>query len=303
MKHPLLYFLLRFALLFLVLVICDFGLGRLLQHYYFTQTSGAAARTTYAMEEITAEGLIFGSSRASHHYVPEILSSQLNMGFYNTGRDGNYIFYNLAVLRTILKRYTPEIIILDANVDIFHKTPANYDRLASLLPYYETHEEIRSIVELRSRFEKWKLYSRIYPYNSLLGSIAIRNLESGKQATEGDGYVPIYDQWEYDIKPKEFSHKVLDEKLIDGFRSFVQEARDAGSEVFVIISPFYATYDEVPGLPLIEKICQEEGVHFKDDAQSEFFLSRGELFGDYAHLNHEGAMLFSEQIAGWIAAE
>ena len=35
--------------------------------------------------------LIMGSSRAHHHYVPEIISDSLGLSCYNTGKDGNGI--------------------------------------------------------------------------------------------------------------------------------------------------------------------------------------------------------------------
>ena len=105
--------ILNIALVLSVVFILDFTIGKTLRYYYFKESSGTHFRTTYAIEKTNADILIFGSSRANHHYVPAIFEDSLKMKFYNTGRDGNGIFFQLAVLKSILKRYTPKIIIFD----------------------------------------------------------------------------------------------------------------------------------------------------------------------------------------------
>ncbi len=141
-----------------IIVLIDFVSGRILRYFYFHETSGLHYRTTYSMDSTRAQILIIGSSRANHHYVPSVFEDSLHKTFYNAGRDGNGTFYQLALLKTILKRYTPEIIVFDYS-SVFVKGTEEYDQMASLLPYYRTHTEIRSLVEMRSPFEKIKLLS------------------------------------------------------------------------------------------------------------------------------------------------
>ena len=47
------------------------------------------------MELTKADLLVFGSSRANHHYVPEVFEDSLKLTFYNTGKDGSGIFITL----------------------------------------------------------------------------------------------------------------------------------------------------------------------------------------------------------------
>ncbi|HXS59927.1 MAG TPA: hypothetical protein VN703_03845, partial [Candidatus Sulfopaludibacter sp.] len=121
-------------------------IGNLLRTFYFKQQSGLQCRTTYSIEKTTANVLIFGSSAANHDYQTNTFTKRLDTSFYNTGRDGISIFYEYAVLKAILKRYTPKIIILDFDQEEFIKNEASYDRLSALLPYYINHPEIRSII-------------------------------------------------------------------------------------------------------------------------------------------------------------
>src|SRR5690606_33173113 len=108
-----------------------------------------------------AEIMIFGSSRAQHHYDPGSFTSS-SLTFYNTGKDGQGIFYSLAILKSLLSRSSsPKIIILDINLNEVSKIQDSYNRLAELLPYYNDHAEIQSIIKLKSPLAKFKALSSI----------------------------------------------------------------------------------------------------------------------------------------------
>ena len=145
-RNPYKYFFSKLIILFLFLFVSDFLIGNLLSYYYFNQKRGADYLTTYSIDSTKADVLIFGSSRASHHYRPPIFENHLNLTCYNVGRDGSFLFYQYAVLKAVIKRYSPKIIILDFNDGEFSKDESNYDRISALLPYYKTHPEMRSII-------------------------------------------------------------------------------------------------------------------------------------------------------------
>jgi len=133
-----------------MVVILDLVVGRILNHYYFTQRAGEEFRATYAIEKSNADIVIIGASRANHQYHPEIFENRLQMTCYNAGRDGSSMFYYYGILKAITSRYSPKLIILDFSRD-FEMKQNSYDRLAMLAPYYEKHPEIRPVVELKSR--------------------------------------------------------------------------------------------------------------------------------------------------------
>ena len=156
-------FLLKVFLFFSIIFLLDFSTGSLLKYLYFHQNSGWLYRSSYAIDSTQAEIVIFGSSTANHHYNPDIFEKRMGMSTFNAGKDGQAIFYHYAILKGMLKRYSPRIVILDFNVGEFEKDQRSYDRISSLLPYYENHPEIRSIILLKSPYEKYKLISKIYP--------------------------------------------------------------------------------------------------------------------------------------------
>lgn len=300
------YFLFnRLIVLMVILLLLDFSIGNTMRYFYFNQKSGKHYRTTYTMEEVKTGIIVLGSSRANHHYHPEVFENVLGDSFYNAGRDGNFIFYHYAVLKSALKRYTPDIVILDILRDEFSKNQFSYDGLSSLLPYYRDHPEIRPIVELRSPYEKVKLISSIYPYNSAIFSIIAGNLglrsEKGK---EKKGYVPITKIYDGTV-PETFpvSEGEIDPHKIAVFDSLTEECITAGVSLFIICSPYYSTVEDTETLEIARNIAQKYDIPFFDFSSEPTFIGRPELFADADHLNDEGAKIFSSIVAGKIREE
>ena len=173
-KNVYLYFTAKLLLLLFIVFLLDFSIGKTLRYFYFKQECGREYRATYAIEKTTDDILIFGSSRAYHHYIPTIIEDKLKQSCYNTGSPGQFLLYNYATFKAISKRYTPKVMILDVSPDDLGVDEDSYDRLSFLLPYYKNHPEIRPIVDLKSPFEKFKLLSSIYAFNS--SSILINRL-------------------------------------------------------------------------------------------------------------------------------
>jgi hypothetical protein len=247
------------------------------------------------MDSTEAEILIIGSSRANHHYVPSIFEDSLKASFYNAGRDGNGTFYQLALLKTILKRYTPKIIVFDYS-SVFIKGAEEYDQMASLLPYYRTHKEIRALLELRSPFEKIKLVSEIYPFNSQLLTIVVGNLEMNKKRVgDNKGYVPLHQQWNFSIDSAEdLKHMEFDTVKVNAFKECLTISQKVGAKIFVICSPIFQKYKINQQIDMCRQICKEKSIPFWDFSKDPFFLTNQQLFQDKLHLNDNGAKIFSK---------
>ncbi len=289
--------ILNVILVGVVVFALDFIGGRVLRYLYFKQTSGFQYRTTYVMDSTKADILIFGSSRATHDYVPGIFEDSLKMTYYNTGRDGNGILFQTALLKSVLLRYKPKLIILDYYGD-FKKDAESYDRLSSLLPYYRTHPEIRKTVELKSKFEKIKLLSEIYPFNSDILSIGIGNLKINKKRYADDnGYIPLYKEWHYNIDSSlEDQNYPVDSVKLAALHEFIVLAKESGSKFVVIYSPIFRKFAQNMEIEICRDICKSENVPFLDHSRDKLFLSNRRLFQDVQHLNTKGAEIFSKII-------
>jgi len=293
----------RKTIFFIILILLtDLIIGNILRYYYYKQTNGNYARITYALEKTSEDLLIFGSSRATHHYVPQVFEEDsLNFSYYNVGKDGQSIVYQLAVLKSTLIRYTPKIIILDIRPGEFEYQANVMDKLSILLPYYKNHPELKNLIHNRSTFEKYKLLSSIYPYNSLMVSIMAGNIESVKEKSI-KGYVPLYGIWSKELK-KSYKSKPIDDFMLSQFNEFLITTKKSNCKLYVIISPIYLKY-EVPDetIETVKIICKKEGVSFYDYSNDMLFLKNKKYFKDILHLNNEGAKLFSEIINDKIKA-
>lgn len=295
-----LYFLVKFFILLFIVFIFDFFIGSALRYLYFKQQNGYQFRTTYSLEKTNADILIFGSSRANHHYNSEIFENRLKMSCYNVGRDGSSIFYHSAILKGILKRYTPKIIILDIRRWEFVKQDINYERIASLLPYYKSHPEIRPIVELKSKYEKYKLLSNIYPYNSSIFNILIGNLKKDG-TTEIKGYLPITETITVDPvalkKGIGISDGTIDMTEVAIYETFIKDCIKAGVELHIFCSPYFSeNKKQDQSIELEKTIAEKFNIPYHDYSNEPAFLNKLPLFADYSHLNKEGAQIFTNII-------
>lgn len=294
------YFLSKIVIFLLILFLLDFAIGSLLRYFYFKQDSGLLYRTSYSLDSTRAEFVIFGSSTANHHYDSQIFEKRLHTSVYNSGRDGNTIFFNYAIFQSILKRYRPKIAILDLNVGEFKLRQVSYDRLSSLLPYYKNHPELRPIIQLKSPYEKYKLLSRIYPFNSMIFTIGIGNTAYNKtrnQINDDKGYVPLNRVWNKEISFDTSSTDYrLDSNKINIFKSFVMECIGNKIKLYIIISPRFIEYNNDPSIEAVRNIANEFNQPFYDFSKDTLFWKHREYFADKDHLNNKGADVFSNEV-------
>jgi hypothetical protein len=299
-NKKILYFLSKIGLFLLILFLLDFSIGGLLRYLYFKQESGSLYRTTYSLDSTRAEFLIFGSSTANHHYDTRIFEKRMNTSVYNTGRDGNTIFYNYAIFQSVQKRYIPRAAILDFNVGEFKFREDSYDKLSSLLPYYESQPELRPIIQLKSHYEKYKLLSKIYPFNSLLFSIGVGNTDYNKsrdQINDENGYLPLNNVWNKKISTDTAIPAYnLDPNKINIFKSFVMECITNHIQLYIVISPRFIKYSEDPSIEIVRKIASDLNQPFYDFSKDKLFWKHPEYFADKIHLNDKGAQVFSNKV-------
>jgi len=298
-RNSYLFFFLKLFVLGITIFILDYLIGSTLNHYYFKQVIGRQYRTTYSIDSTKAEVLIFGSSKAVEQYDPTIFESHLNRSTYNVGSPGQNIFYHYAILKTILKRYKPQIIILDLMPWEFIKDKESYDRLAYLLPYYKKHPEIHSIIDLKGYTEKIKLFSQIYPFNSDLLFIVGGNLKKiNKDDLDIKGYKPSSNIWQYHIKTIESTKYELDSAKIKVFNNFIIDCLKSKINLYIVCSPVYFLSESTEySIKRGEEIAQAYNIKFFDYSRDTFFLNKRSLFADIAHLNIDGSTIFLDNLA------
>ena len=88
-------FLLRLVLLLALVAGLDALCGFLYQRLTKSAKEGDTASNEYIANKVTAPVLIFGSSRAIHHYDPRIFKDSLEVDCYNCGQNvmGIVLYY------------------------------------------------------------------------------------------------------------------------------------------------------------------------------------------------------------------
>ena len=288
-----------------IVVIADKGLGRILNNLYFNQKEGKIHSLNYVLSDCKADVFIFGNSRAQHHYDPRIISAALNMSCFNAGEDGGHsIIFPYAQIKIITERYSPKIIILEfSGVNNF---PGAYDRLSILLPYYKKYPEIRSLILLRSRFERIKLMSSIYQFNSDV--IDIKRFRT--DLTEDyNGYIPLKNMINIDLlKPEseivrqsENRTLVADTNMVNALESIIHLCKSKNISLFIITSPNFHTVNDKqgppsPGAERAMDIIHSNQVNYLDFSFDPVFAGHPEWFSDEVHLNEVGAKIFSNMV-------
>jgi len=294
-NHLFRFFINGFIFLIIILLF-DQVTGRILRHYYFTSKSGANYNTTYSMDSTKAELIILGSSRASHHYIPDLIEDSLGISCYNTGRDGNFLFFNYAVFKSILKRYNPKIVLLDVNAKDLNKDnrEKSYEGLVTLLPYYDSKPELRNIIRLRSHYEQYKLLLATYAYNSSIIAIGTGNL-IGYINNNAKGYLPLKGSSIMHIKPPSTQEDsgefdVLKVNVIDSM-ALICNQRDI--RFLIVQSPRYTIVQQRKLNQNLTATADKYQCDYWNFVNDSLFINSPGLFKDGAHLNDDGAQLFT----------
>lgn len=302
---------LKNLLLFVVIVFAvDWVIGFGLQKLYFSLQRGQYAQTTYALDKASPDILVFGSSRAQHHYSSKILSEETGLSIYNAGRDGQFLPYYCAVQDVVLERKIPKIIILDVNIWELGPNEQKYMKLAQILPYVAEHPILKKYTAEISEYENLKFISKTYPYNSTVLVSVYDHLFRDRNQLADRGYSALigtvsekmFNHYKtekaiYDAKRAKQNIKI-DEHAIAYYKQFLQKTKDLNIKTYVIISPTILKEPKSEEKSLLEIIAKNySNVTFLDYAIDSTYNNHYQLFADEFHLNKQGAERFSLQLA------
>ncbi|MBA3646959.1 MAG: hypothetical protein H0W62_00145 [Chitinophagales bacterium] len=304
-------------LLLCVIIAFDQVGGRFLHYMYFKQKTGPNAETTFTFTKMQQDAVILGSSRGRRNYNPQPIGDSLGIGCYNAGHDGQTIFYEEAIIRMVLSRYTPKLVVLDLNPEEMYYKDVHYDRLNVLAPYYSDYPQVRDIYLLKGNrnpdhdriaYRLWpvnnegiKMMSLIYRNNSavldiLTGMFKNRKSDSGFKPLKG-----IITQQKANELIKENNNlrdtkgKIVDINKINGLEEILSTLTSRGAKVYVSMSPALTPFGMEPSYHSILDVCRKYNVAFKDYSQDAAYNHLDYFFDN--HMNKDGANLFSVHLA------
>lgn len=239
---------------------------------------------------------IIGASRASHHYIPEMLEDSLNLSATNYGIDGRNIYVHYALLKSLVNNSEkkPSVVILDlSNVDVYNTPGFNKERINVLYPYYKDSVVYDVLSDLLEPQELASLrYSGLVRHNSNLLQYS-KDYVSGEGT--GKGYEPLYGVLE-DEREREMDAGELDPEKIKYLNLFIDECKANDIKLYIVTSPFYTIYDGYRWVDEIERISDSKGVPYIHLEKDSVFLAHRDWFSDPAHLNDRGARELTKRI-------
>lgn len=290
-------FLINITVFFVAVVVVDIIFGYCCDYMCEQSKSGDQRKVNYAVRECTADMLIMGSSRANHHYNPQILSDSLGVTVYNLGIDGSGVILMGGFYKLMVKRYIPKYIIYELTPSFdFNKYAgdANNTRyLSQLKPYYR-EEALAQMFDDIDVLERLKLKSGLYRYNTSCLNL-FRSYVSAEDRVGDDGYRSLQGVMK-DYKPFKIDVEDLDSLKVKYLRQLIYDCKSNGTKLFFVVSPRFGATTSIEYMPGFE-ICKQNGCEILDYYSDQRFVTKKEYFKDSYHMNEEGANAFTRQIS------
>lgn len=240
---------------------------------------------------------IIGSSRANHHYDPQLLSDSLNLTAYNYGIEGLNIFADEAVLSMLINQSEkkPQMVILDlSESDICDVRGWNTEHLSLLYPYADVpavDSLFADVIDPREYF--FVRYSKLYRHNSNI--IDYLKPKRNKGLRHENGFTPLEGTWSGEPEPTT-GYDVSPQKL-DYLERCIKLCADNDVLLVLSTSPcYYRLEKERNWILAIEKVANEHHLTYLYHEQDAEFLSHPDWFNEPYHLNSEGAEIFTRKI-------
>lgn len=260
---------------------------------------GEIGKIEYIADKMNAPILVFGSSRATHHYDPRILADSLGMDAYNCGLDGNGIIFTYGQYSMFKNRYIPKLVIceLSSGFDLLYETD-NRKYINYLRPNY-SRGDVASIVQKIDTTERWKMWSQAYRFNTHFVKVILGVKMSTFSTIKG--YLPIDRVMNYEPQhAQEVPNSVFvyDSLKLFYWHQLIADCRERGTKLVFAISPKYrgGKADEAVFKPLLD-LAEANDIPVINHYSDTVFSTKKEYFYDSTHMNIVGATAYTRQLA------
>ncbi len=284
-------YLIKIILFFVAVVVVDILFGVACQYMNDHSKGGGVKSRYYVCKESTEDVLVFGSSRAKHHYVPDIIEDSLGMTCYNTGEDGNGIILCYGFLKMITARYSPKLIIYDVTgFDMYEDDNMKY--LDLMKPYYY-EPGIDSIFWEVNPKSRIMMLSNLYRFNTTCLRVIGNYIHPMNNYPKG--YLAIYKTMDYEPEYKE-EVKIEDTLKIHYFEEFIKLTHNKDIKLVCCSSPYYKAPSNDNNYQPIKQLCERYDVPFYYFGADLVISQNKSFFSDRTHMNDKGARLYTSKL-------
>ena len=290
-------FVIRLMTFLLLMFIIDRGVGLGMKYMQEHARGGYIGHHNKIINHTDEDILIFGSSRAIHHYNPQTFKDSLGVSCYNCGQDGNGIILFYGWWQLMKDRHIPQIVIYDVNpgFDLL-LGESNQKYLGWLRSEYDNND-IKQIFEKVDYTEKYKMYSMMYRYNSKFLQNIVDFIHPIFKI-KSDGFLPLKGELD-EMKIKNNKGETLQPKMdslkIELIEKLIVDIKKHNAQIIFVASPVWYGKEDVQ-FDALGKICEENGVLFLNYSNSPKYVRNNGYFRDGSHLNARGADEFTKDL-------
>lgn len=290
-------FLLKVLLFFACVVVMDIAFGLIFSYLRAHAKGGSTANCEYIANKATDDIIILGSSRATHHYVPQIIEDSLGLSCYNCGEEGNGVVLAYGRLKMLTNRYKPKLVLYEITPGFDYGTNEPNNKYLGYLRAYYNKEGVGEIFEdFDDELSFLKMKSNMYQNNSRILPIVFDNLV---YRDNNKGYAPLYGT--LDVSKVKDGQKGDGVSAIDSLKlSYLEKlivlCKNNDIPLAFLISPWFEYGDNLceyePAIRLSDKysICVLNYLNCPTVSQN--YL----LFQDECHLNNDGAVGYTRSV-------
>lgn len=280
--------------IFLVfLVISDFVIGYFSNFLMKNAKGGSTAEDYYIANECIEDIIIFGSSRARHHYDVRVIEDSLGLSCYNMALDGNGVILAYARYKMLLERYEPKLIIYDVMPYFDYEKGEEYIKYFTHLKQY--HQNM-VVSDLADKFldlkENIKMKSAMYRNNSSLVNLLVDNII---ERDFNSGYIPGYGVMDESEINCELKMIEIDSLKLCLFEDFIADVKNRDIPIVVMVSPMYKGVD-YSDYSIAKRICEKYKVPYINYLNKENIINNNEYFENRMHMNDMGAKIYTKDI-------
>jgi hypothetical protein len=291
----------KYLLILLVgIVVLDFA-NRALFSYVFSHLpahSKIRSDFSYVLNEEQSDVLILGSSRASHHYNPQIFIDSLHKTCFNAGQDGQPIYNQYLNLLRAFELGNVDTVILDLCSAQLTDMWIN-ERIKPLTPLYWKNDTARAIVDEISEYGSWTkfLYLSSFIQYSSRAYVLFEYIQP-RYTSQEHGYVPIPYSGDKIIMDSDERKELESFRINEIALRYLLKIRDLcqkeGATLYICISPSLVEMDSLADS--LTDFCKAEHVNFLNYSSDPRFLNDLTLWKDGLHMNCKGADMYSRDI-------
>jgi hypothetical protein len=259
---------------------------------------------------VNADIIVSGSSRATYHFDPRIISQASGLRVFNIGKVGAQTDVELGVLRAYLEHnQKPKLVVQSLDAFTFVTTREVYQP-AMYVPYLDDPVVLRMMKKADPSLVKGR-FIPLYDYTvedmNFTWWVGVRGLAGiNPRQTYYGGFMPRDRSWTNDFAQFRAANPhgvsfAIEPKGIQVLEDLIQLCKQNRIQLVFVYSPEYApmqnmTNDRSQIFAEFRKLSEQYEVPFWDYSNWEY-TNDTDMFYNSQHLNARGAEIFSSQFA------